>query len=227
MILPVPDAIYSLLPLVPSSRQTISFNVTPVFFNVGINEMASLAESLGTTKPQEKSNMDNFERLNEYYLRFKKLNLPTETSSTRRKFMLVFHLNIHTHIYIFVFISFIFLLNLVGARSPFGQTLVELMTNLKASVQAKINKNVEILQLSSQICRRMRGLRFTSCKSAKDRTGMSVTLEQVNILTAEYHLAEHEYMRALDCMRRLIFIEICVYARARMCDLYVLCTIYS
>lgn len=83
VILPVPDAIYSLLPLVPSSRQTLSFNVTPVFFNVGINEMASLAESLGTTKPQEKSNMDNFDRLNEYYLRFKKLSLPTEPTSTR------------------------------------------------------------------------------------------------------------------------------------------------
>lgn len=93
---------------------------------------------------------------------------------------------------------------LVGARSPLGQTLAELMTNLKTSVQAKVNKNVEVLQLSSQICRRMRGLRFTSCKSAKDRTAMSVTLEQVNILTAEYHLAEHEYIRALDCMRRLI-----------------------
>ncbi|XP_026671555.1 type II inositol 3,4-bisphosphate 4-phosphatase isoform X3 [Ceratina calcarata] len=173
VILPVPDAIYSLLPLVPSSRQTISFNVTPVFFNVGINEMASLAESLGTTKPQEKSNLDNFERLNEYYLRFKKLNLPTETSSTRP----------------------------VGARSPLGQSLAELMVNLKTSVQAKVSKNVEILQLSSQICRRMRGLRFTSCKSAKDRTAMSITLEQVNILTAEYHLAEHEYVKALDCMR--------------------------
>lgn len=57
--------------------------MTPVFFNIGINEMASLAESLGTTKPQEKSNMDNFDRLNEYYLRFKKLNLPTEPTSTR------------------------------------------------------------------------------------------------------------------------------------------------
>ncbi|XP_078042507.1 inositol polyphosphate-4-phosphatase type I A isoform X2 [Augochlora pura] len=172
VMLPVPDAIYSLLPLVPSTRQTISFNVTPVFFNVGINEMASLAESLGTTKPQEKSNMDNYERLNEYYLRFKKLNLPTETASTR-----------------------------LGTRSPLGQTLTELMTNLKTSVHAKVNKNVEILQLSSQICRRMRGLRFTSCKSAKDRTGMSVTLEQVNILTSEYHLAEHEFTRALDCIR--------------------------
>lgn len=89
MILPVPDAIYSLLPLVPSSRQTLSFNVTPVFFNIGINEMASLAESLGTTKPQEKSNMDNFDRLNEYYLRFKKLNLPTEPTSTRCEYKIL------------------------------------------------------------------------------------------------------------------------------------------
>ncbi|XP_012279462.1 type I inositol 3,4-bisphosphate 4-phosphatase isoform X5 [Orussus abietinus] len=172
VILPVPDAIYSLLPLVPSSRQTLSFNVTPVFFNVGICETASLAESLGTTKPQEKSNMDNFDRLNEYYLRFKKLNLPTEPASTR-----------------------------LGTRSPLNQTLADMVTNLKSCVHAKVNKNVEILQLSSQICRRMRGLRFTSCKSAKDRTGMSITLEQVNILATEYHLAEHEFMRALDCMR--------------------------
>ncbi|XP_070165577.1 inositol polyphosphate-4-phosphatase type I A isoform X5 [Polyergus mexicanus] len=172
VILPVPDAIYSLLPLVPSSRQTLSFNVTPVFFNIGINEMASLAESLGTTKPQEKSNMDNFDRLNEYYLRFKKLNLPTEPTSTR-----------------------------FAARSILGHTLSDMMVNLKICVQEKVNKNVEILQLSSQICRKMRGLRFTSCKSAKDRTGMSITLEQVNILSSEYHLAEDEYMRALDCMR--------------------------
>lgn len=86
VLLPVPDAIYSLLPIVPSSRQSLSFNVTPVFFNIGINEMASLAESLGTTKPQEKSNSDNFDRLNEYYLRFKKLSLPTEPSSTRSKY---------------------------------------------------------------------------------------------------------------------------------------------
>ncbi|XP_029163498.1 type I inositol 3,4-bisphosphate 4-phosphatase isoform X3 [Nylanderia fulva] len=172
VILPVPDAIYSLLPLVPSSRQTLSFNVTPVFFNIGINEMASLAESLGTTKPQEKSNMDNFDRLNEYYLRFKKLNLPTEPTSTR-----------------------------FAARSILGHTLSDMIVNLKMCVQEKVNKNVEILQLSSQICRKMRGLRFTSCKSAKDRTGMSITLEQVNILSSEYHLAEDEYMRALDCMR--------------------------
>ncbi|XP_008550763.1 inositol polyphosphate-4-phosphatase type I A isoform X1 [Microplitis demolitor] len=174
VILPVPDGIYSLLPLPQSSRQTLAFNVTPVFFNVGINELATLAESLGNTKPQEKSNIDNFDRLNEYYLRFKKLNLPMETNSSR----------------------------LTGGRSFVKQSLLsDMMSTLKTSVHAKISKNTDILQLSSQICRRMKGLRFTSCKSAKDRTGMSITLEQVNILATEYHLSENEYARALDCMR--------------------------
>ena len=46
------------------------------------------------------------------------------------------------------------------------------------------------------------GLRMTSCKSGKDRTGMSVTLEQVNILSREFDLADNEYERALDSMRR-------------------------
>lgn len=194
VILPVPDAIYSLLSIAPSSRQTLSFNVTPVFFNIGINEMASVAENLGTTKPQEKSNLDNFDRLNEYYSRFKKLNLPTEPVSSRRKYFII--------IIFFSSKKFQWFF-LVGTRSTVAHndTLADMINNLKISVQSKVHKNVEVLQSSSQICRQMRGLRFTSCKSAKDRTGMSVTLEQVNILTMEYHLAEHEYTRALDCIR--------------------------
>ena len=48
------------------------------------------------------------------------------------------------------------------------------------------------------------GLRLTCCMSGKDRTGMSATLEQVQILSREFDLAEHEYQRALDAMRRLV-----------------------
>lgn len=34
--------------------------------------------------------MDNFDRLYEYYLRFRKLNLPTEPAATRRKLNTIF-----------------------------------------------------------------------------------------------------------------------------------------
>jgi len=78
VLLPVPDAVYSMLPL-----SSTSFTVTPVFFNVGINEMATLAENLGNTRPQEKSNLDNYERVNEYYYRFRKLHLPSEPPGQR------------------------------------------------------------------------------------------------------------------------------------------------
>jgi hypothetical protein len=76
----VPDAVHSVLPL-----SSTSFTVTPVFFNVGINEMATLAESLGNTRPQDKSNLDNYERVNEYYYRFRKLHLPAEPPGQRGK----------------------------------------------------------------------------------------------------------------------------------------------
>ena len=48
------------------------------------------------------------------------------------------------------------------------------------------------------------GLRLTCCKSGKDRTGMSATLEQVNFLSREFDLADSEYQRALDTMRRSV-----------------------
>lgn len=185
--LPVPDALYSLIP----TKQIVSFHVTPVFFNIGINEKATLAENLGAVKPQERSNIDNFERLNEYYLRYKKLNLPEVSVSNGR----------------------------VSACTTQNRPLADLIESLRISVHNGKQKNVEVLHISSQICRQMKGntenincsssisnflsgIRFTSCKSAKDRTSMAVTLEQCQILADEYHLAEYEFQRALDCMRR-------------------------
>ncbi|KAM9425949.1 type II inositol 3,4-bisphosphate 4-phosphatase-like isoform 2-T3 [Pholidichthys leucotaenia] len=82
------------------------------------------------------------------------------------------------------------------------QSLADLLTSLDRSVESKKRKNVEVLWLAAMVCRQVNGMRLTSCKSAKDRTAMSVTLEQCVLLRNRHTLSQQHFSTALDCMRR-------------------------
>lgn len=54
------------------------------------------------------------------------------------------------------------------------------------------SKNVLLLHLTADLTWRLGGIRITSCKSAKDRTSMSITLEQVRLLQKYHDLGDDE-----------------------------------
>lgn len=63
-------------------------------------------------------------------------------------------------------------------------------------------KRPRVLQLAADITRMLHGLRITCCKSGKDRTGMSVTLEEARLLTQRHGLSPHRQLEVAELLRR-------------------------
>ncbi|XP_035786576.1 inositol polyphosphate-4-phosphatase type I A-like isoform X1 [Anopheles albimanus] len=182
VLLPVPESVYCHLP----PKEMVTFRVTPVFFNIGINEKATVAETLGYTREQHRSNWDNYDRLKRYHAQYRRVpfnfvnpacsasqDTPTKVAYTaQQKELLV----------------------------P-EATVVKFLDELEAELRAHTSKSYRVLHRAEDITRALQGLRFTSCKSAKDRTSMAVTLEQCRVLQQEFHLSASAAQNVLDTMR--------------------------
>jgi hypothetical protein len=64
------------------------------------------------------------------------------------------------------------------------------MAKLRVAIKnaANVEKNYEILTTSADLVRFLNGVRICSCKSAKDRTAMSLTLEEARLLVTLHHI---------------------------------------
>lgn len=174
VILPVPETVQELLP----TKEEIIFKVTPVFFNIGINEKATISETLRYTTEQNRSNWDNFDRLRQYHLKYRKLSFVQPDTPVRNSSGCV----------------------MVGL--PNEEAVRAMLVAMEQQLKANVSKNVKVLQIAEDICGGLAGLEFISCKSAKDRTAMAVTLQQCRILQSEFHLPPNNLQTVLNTMRR-------------------------
>ncbi|CAK4659664.1 unnamed protein product [Aphanomyces euteiches] len=83
-------------------------------------------------------------------------------------------------------------------QGKLGQLQDSILTSRRERVK---KKHPEILQYAGQITRLLGGARVTCCKSGKDRTAMSVTLEHGWILSHFHHMNAPAVRRAVSIMR--------------------------
>ncbi|TMW57461.1 hypothetical protein Poli38472_003386 [Pythium oligandrum] len=157
----LPPGQFSVLPAV--LRQGHALKVHAVLFTQGVNEMQSVANTMLDTSLQDDINVASAHRLLRFFDVYR-----THVKAMNPP---------------------------VAARV---NDLLEMETQIKILVE-KLNlarkshvqkKNVNILIESSDLCRRLGAVRTTCCKSGKDRTAMSATLECSRILVDTFHVKQ-------------------------------------
>ncbi|KAJ0396957.1 hypothetical protein P43SY_003660 [Pythium insidiosum] len=152
--------------------------VVPVLFSQGINEKQTLANNTGSsvTRLQDVINEESLRTLRAYCDRY--CNFMDRVRARQQNAAKCTAIS----------------------RDRVERMLVELERLLDMAQQTR-KKRPEILQVSSDLCRRVGGGRVTVCKSAKDRTGMSVTLEQGRLLVQHHGLPEAKKADLVAAMR--------------------------
>ncbi|VDD82851.1 unnamed protein product [Mesocestoides corti] len=86
-------------------------------------------------------------------------------------------------------------------KTSTNQDVCDVLSSLRYALESNKSKPVEVLKLASEISMALNAVRFTSCKSAKDRTGMSVSLEQARWLLDVEGMHKDSFSPALKCLR--------------------------
>ncbi|RLN10635.1 hypothetical protein BBJ28_00005567, partial [Nothophytophthora sp. Chile5] len=143
--------------------------VVPVLFSQGMNEMQTVANTVGKASLQKEINAENVVELETYVNRFVEwCSMKEEDTSSA---------DAPSSIYDAVDLDRI------------QTSLMALRISIQLSGRSK---RMAILSLSSSIARSIGGGRVTMCKSAKDRTSMSITLEEANLLARSHGLIVDE-----------------------------------
>lgn len=149
-------------------RKTIS--VKSVLFSQGMNEMQTVANTVGKDSLQREINAENVVVLEKYYVSFVQWCKKRARNSDRSAKPVP---AVYT--------------------ADDLERLQLLVDRLKTNIQLSgRSKRMAILSLSSLIARSIGGGRVTCCKSAKDRTAMSITLEEANLLVLSHGLHSDE-----------------------------------
>lgn len=176
------------------------FRMRCVLFTQGVNEKQTLvhAYKASSVKVQDRINRDNLQELKDLYSIFRQMHnyekdFKSHTSLRRRA-------------------------SSVGGELPISRYSIEALDDLLAQIELHIcspsnqfKKNVALLMDSSDFCRELGGSRVTCCKSGKDRTAMSVTLEQARILCSELKATQGSKicssMRLYGVRRKNVFLN--------------------
>lgn len=165
--------------------------VTPLLFTQGINEMQTIANNTerAKTELQDMVNINNLRPLKAFCEKYCRLSvaLPSHTGNYVRGSHRYRNMNQAP---------------LKLAEDQVTQEFRALEAAVLDAAQSLVKtKRPEILKRSSDLCRELGGGRVTVCKSAKDRTAMSVTLEQVRILHRHHDLPDNRIPATVSVMR--------------------------
>ena len=181
----LPQEIYEALP--ESLKRGGMVSVFPLLFTQGINEQQTLAIVSNDTKLQEEINLENACKLIDFFELYKKHRAKLQPD-----------------------VDPLSLLDDNVSSAPDlpirpDCQLSVLQKDLDTLVQlirtSHREKNTQILPLAADWTRRVLAGRSTSCKSAKDRTSMSITWEQARILSRYHEMPESEIASVRNQLR--------------------------